>query len=379
MNILFIAPRFHTNQFQIVKALQQHGHNISFHVYAKGLIEDHSYLEPKILSPCIFSRFLISLFKKNKKIKRKINFPNPVKHFMEVQKDKPNITIVRDPDRLFSLFGAIYAYILGSKIVFYSLIPMHSNFSSWKKFKLRTLVYIFRGSWMTPLFGDNLSYPEKPMRHIYYIPFAVELQNINQTHLKHQFDTHFQLLMTGKYHSSRKNHKLFIDAVDILKKTYPIRAVIIGENTSERDEKALTGIKQYIESKNLSQHISLVINVPFKEMKTWYESSALFILPARDEPAGISVLEAISCGTPSICSTTCGVNSYIRPMKNGHVFTSDDLEDLVRKVALVLSDTTQLSYMRRYCVSFSKKEISSESYYDAFTQMIRQRWENLSI
>ena len=46
MNVLFIAPRFHTNQVGAVKALSKAGHNVRFLAVIQGYIEDYSDISP---------------------------------------------------------------------------------------------------------------------------------------------------------------------------------------------------------------------------------------------------------------------------------------------------------------------------------------------
>ena len=45
MRFLFVAPRFHSNQFPIVKSLYKSGHKIEFFVQYIGKSEDHSIVE----------------------------------------------------------------------------------------------------------------------------------------------------------------------------------------------------------------------------------------------------------------------------------------------------------------------------------------------
>ena len=49
MKIIFVAPRYHTNQVEIVKSLKANGHCIEFHVVLISKNENHDYLKPKII------------------------------------------------------------------------------------------------------------------------------------------------------------------------------------------------------------------------------------------------------------------------------------------------------------------------------------------
>ena len=59
MKFVFVAPRFHTNQYEIVKTLQNNGHDVEFNVVEIGHTEDHSLLMPKLYEPCFLSKLAI--------------------------------------------------------------------------------------------------------------------------------------------------------------------------------------------------------------------------------------------------------------------------------------------------------------------------------
>lgn len=49
MNIIYIAPMFHTNQYPIIKGWLDSGHSVSFVSHYAGKTENHKYLTPYIL------------------------------------------------------------------------------------------------------------------------------------------------------------------------------------------------------------------------------------------------------------------------------------------------------------------------------------------
>ena len=62
MKILFVAPRYHTNQTYIVKTLREKGHNVYFFVSRIGKTEDHSIIRPKIIKVNFLSFIIMKLF-----------------------------------------------------------------------------------------------------------------------------------------------------------------------------------------------------------------------------------------------------------------------------------------------------------------------------
>ena len=62
MKILFIAPRFHTNQYYLIENLNKKN-QISFISLFRGMTEDHRLVKPKILKQSSVSKKIQRFFK----------------------------------------------------------------------------------------------------------------------------------------------------------------------------------------------------------------------------------------------------------------------------------------------------------------------------
>ena len=76
-----------------------------------------------------------------------------------------------------------------------------------------------------------------------------------------------------------------------------------------------------------------------------YRLHDLFVLPARNELAGVALLEAMAHSLPVVCSDSCGLKSCIRTDENGHVFRTDDVDDLKESIERILHDRGRLVEM----------------------------------
>ena len=88
MKFVFVAPRFHTNQYEIVKTLQNNGHNVEFNVVEIGHTEDHSLLIPKLYKPCFLSKLAIKLSKKEDAFSQ-----HPLFQFIDIRNINPSLPI----------------------------------------------------------------------------------------------------------------------------------------------------------------------------------------------------------------------------------------------------------------------------------------------
>ena len=106
MRFLFIAPRFHTNQVSWIESLIKNNHIVDFHSQFRGEIENYEHIEPLIFEPCGFSKLIVRLFG-NGGVNNPRGFPNPISYYKELRKLQPDVIIVRDVSRWFSLLGAL--------------------------------------------------------------------------------------------------------------------------------------------------------------------------------------------------------------------------------------------------------------------------------
>ena len=368
MKFVFVAPRFHTNQYEIVKTLQNNGHDVEFNVVEIGHTEDHSLLMPKLYKPCLLSKLAIKFSKKEDGFLYK-SFPNPIKYFFDLKNSKVDFLILRNPNRYFSLLSAICARLLGIKVIFYSLTPLHQKYSESRKLITNLLLSLFDAVWMTPIEGNKIKHNYYP-KGMYFIPFAVpqwadSLKLVDKTP---------KLLMVARL-QTRKNYLLFLEAINNLKNRYDFKVTLIGKCMDDKQKKELEKVINYITLHNLENIVDIKLNIPFSKIKEYYNSHDLFILPARDEPAGISILEALSCGLPVVCSTTCGTRFYVEKGFNGQIFQCEVLEDLIEKIEFCLKDNELLSKMKENSFNNSMKTITGEAYYRAFSNMIFEKWK----
>jgi hypothetical protein len=82
MKLLIIGPRYHTNQFHMVKALQDAGHEVHFHVTRKGGTEDYSLIQPKVFDQSRLSIYLEKYLGKRGGT-RPISFPSLIQYWKD--------------------------------------------------------------------------------------------------------------------------------------------------------------------------------------------------------------------------------------------------------------------------------------------------------
>lgn len=115
-----------------------------------------------------------------------------------------------------------------------------------------------------------------------------------------------QILYFGRI-TMQKGPKFFIEsAKKVIDKIPNVKFIMAGTGEQLEEMKTL--------AKNLSINNNLIFPgfVELKKAMYYYRNSDLFVLPAVSEPFGITVLEAMSSGTPAIISKTTGIGETLK-------------------------------------------------------------------
>lgn len=372
MKMLFIAPRFHTNQVQLIKKLLEEKHEVTFHVANIGPTEDHSLIVPTTFKQSKLSVIVEKIFGKGTSV-RKNYFPNPLSYWRVFKQLKPEMVVIRDPYKLFSLMAAFYARLTNARIVFYTQENLYRS-RSWRlRLKQKLTIRFFKAAWMTPIKSSTEPGKNNVLKHMYYVPLPVMVITENKSNNPIANEGP-KILMVGKYHQERKKHLLFIRALDILKNKYRFTATIVGECATAAQQLNLNIIRQEADNLKLTGLIDFKQDVPYHKMADLYAAHHIFVLPAINEQYGVSVNEAMGFGLPVICTDSCGAQFNISNGQNGFVVKSDNLDDLAASLEKLISDYRRLNQMRALSLQYARENLSANAFYSKFSQLIRERF-----
>lgn len=373
MRIVFVAPRFHTNQLGVVQTLRAFGNWMEFHVTAVGATEDHSVLAPIEFAPGGLSKLLRKVVRKKDPL-GVMTFPPILSYLRYLKSCNPDLVIVRNPSRYFSIIAAICARIVGAKVVIYTQTPLYFRYSLPKRLGRGFLLWALDAAWMTPVVGERGEY-KKPWRS-YYLPFVVSARNdldSENSAPTRNGECVANILMVAKY-QPRKNHALLLEALARLRMSINFELTLIGQCVSAAEMAVMEGIIGLVEKLGLSRSVRFVVNVNPDDMAGYYQRADLFVLPSSYESASISVLEAIANGTPAVCSSTCGTRFYIVEGVTGATFCDQSLQSLTAVLGGILSDWPRMGQMKVDCRTSARDCFSPEVYIRHFRSMLRERW-----
>jgi glycosyltransferase involved in cell wall biosynthesis len=363
MKIAFIAPRYHTNQKNLVNFLIKQKHIVSFYVTHIGEVEDYSDVVPILIKVSNFSTILKKIKKSNDEFYEYNSGLPSIKSIKEFINKKYDLVIIRNPNRMMAIVYSIVSKFFGIKIVFYSQMELHRQPSRNKDFMVKVFLNIFKADWITPCLG-NSKYPKVDDR-ITYLPFSAEYNKYKKEWFQNSI---INIIDIGKY-EERKNHHILIKALQLLQNRYNFRLTIIGEASKPFRKKYFNSLSPLI--KESAYEIRCINNIPLVEVFEYYKKSDLFILPASNEPASVSNLEAMSFGLPIITSDTNKTSCYTVHGENGYIFKSNNIEDLALKIELIIKDRNNLIKMGKKSYEIlEKNHLADKIYGDFFKQLV---------
>ncbi len=372
MKILFVAPRFHTNQFQLIKKLLDKKHAIFFHAACIGITEDHSLVKPIQHKQSRLSVFIEKIFGKGG-VNRRYYFPQLFSYWHTFRQLKPDIVIIRDPYKLFSLLAAFYALLTKAKIIFYTQEDVFRSRTKRTLLKQKWTIRFFKAAWMTPVKTSHLPECNSGLKYMYHVPLPV-IVNSEVTGSNNISGEGPKILMIGKYHQERKKHLLFLQALNQLKSRYPFTATIVGECATEEQQLKCKVIKHEAGRMKLTGQIAFKQNVPYNQISGLYASHHIFVLPAINEQYGVSVNEALGYGLPVICTNSCGASFNISNGNNGFVIQSDNLDELTTALEILISDYHKLYQMQAQSLQYARENLSADVFYAKFSRLVQERF-----
>ncbi|MDC6352777.1 glycosyltransferase family 4 protein [Zeaxanthinibacter sp. PT1] len=345
--ILFIAPRFHTNQYFLIKNLIKHGIHVDFLVVYEGGSENHKYIKP---IHSIQSR-LIRWFLKRKDPKnsdhRKIlsNYSlTSIRQLFSLYSEKnPDTIIIRNLKPLISIQHLIIGLILRKKIFLYTQNPLHQDSNFLRNISFQVLKRLGVKHY-TPVLG-NCNIPQLP--NTTYIPFVIDPLISSDIISSRRNTKGFRITTIAKM-QKRKNIKELVQSLyRISFFDNPHNSInIISECISPQNKKYLESLRETIVHN--SEQIVFHFNIPHSSVLDLLKNSDLYILPSHDEPAAFSILEAMACGLPVICSDRNGTKCYIDENSNGMIFHyNPDFSDLDDKLLKILDKELLMRFGER--------------------------------
>lgn len=381
--VLYVAPRYHTNQVPVIKGWLANGDQVCFVSHYARQGEDYTHLKPVIMGYSIIFQLIFKLCKNFCNICRgkkgtnlyefqlKLGFPPMGKAAGIIKDFQPDFVILRER----ALYNVPFYKIckkIGIPCVLYNQSPLWDRPGRDNGLVRQMLLHFFPRMRITPVLGNPEQGTEKT-KDAFYLPFVME-PYASWEEKEHFRNNRIHIVSVGRY-EPRKQMFLLLEAVKELMKEYPLQLTFIGEAIRDEQERYYGHLLQKIKEYDLERNIFLLRNLTREQVFTEYKKSDLFVLPSTKERASVSQLEAMSCSLPVICSDTNGSACYVEPGVNGYLFRDLEKEDLQEKLKCMIENKKHLEDMGRNSYRLVLERYQFRNYFDQLMEVVYGRAE----
>ncbi len=162
---------------------------------------------------------------------------------------------------------------------------------------------------------------------------------------------------------SNKGLDYLIRAFDRVRRTSATRLLIGGGSQAPKTHEAevRANLARLVDSLGLEEKVTFTGYIPDEHLDTYYRRARVFVLPSKYEPFGMTVLEAMACGTPVVATGHGGLRHVLTNRRDSLLVDPSDSEELASAILEVLDDKSLASELRAAGLELVKTKYSWQS------------------
>ena len=341
--IQFVVPRFHTNLWFAVRAMQTAGHTVEMLVNTGGGISEFSLLEPNVMgdSP------------DRGQVREAISSFNPdvmfIRHSYELSRHAAAIARRRHiPAFLYNLTPCDVSPSLRKQIM-----------RLWKGLPRQRVTPSRRPGRNLEL-AKNTHFLPWPVGHL-SSPDHIPPARVGRAE-------RLRVLLIGKLGQPRKNHLRLIEAIKASDLGDRILLTLAGA-MPEQDSAYYQTLLRFARSE---AWIDISGEHRFEDMQSLFAVHDVCILPSNDEPLGVAPIEGMAHRLIPIISAESGSSGYITNGEDGFVVDPNNLSSAVAAMDRLVSEPALLESMRDRAYKTYKQELSESKFVENLSDLLKK-------
>lgn len=182
-------------------------------------------------------------------------------------------------------------------------------------------------------------------------------------------DTDFVIIFTGRMSEEKGADKL-LEAMPLLPKK--VKCLVVGSLLAGANISTPYQAKLHALANKLGERVIFTGYIDQKELPYLYNLADVAVLPSMwDEPAGLTIIEAMACKTPVITTNAGGIPEYAGPAvqleRNESI-----VEKIAESVSRFLDNPGYQQQMAEMALQHVKNYFDAEEYIDKFVESVRK-------
>ena len=213
-----------------------------------------------------------------------------------------------------------------------------------KKYKQCNNQFIAISEDVKHFLSENL---EEFRNRIQLVPNAINTSRFHTDRSYSNVNEPFQIVSIANL-VPKKNHVLLIGVMEILlKKGFNVRMDVLGAGP------LMDTLINETKEKGLDNHLRFLGSVG--DIPERLKKAQLYVHPAKYEPFGLVILEAMASGLPVVSVDGFGNRELMKEGENGFMVPNNvTAEDFAKKVIYFINNPSEIERMGKFAVEFSK-------------------------
>ena len=147
---------------------------------------------------------------------------------------------------------------------------------------------------------------------------------------------------------SNKGLDYLIRAFDRVGRASNTRLLIGGgsKDPKKHEIEVREKLVELVGSLGLEKRVTFAGYIPDEHLDTYYRNARVFVLPSKYEPFGMTVLEAMACGTPVVATGHGGLRHVLTNRRDSLLVDPSDAEELSSAILEILNDESLAGRLR---------------------------------
>lgn len=384
LNILYVAPRYHTNQVPIMRGWSERNCRVMFMAEFEGVSEIHDYVDFFLLKPNWLSKIIFNIIDKkcspNQAEGKKISLFIPAffDTLKKIREFKPDLVIIRERYITNFVIYSICKILKIEKCILYVQQPIYGNIGTNNPIKKYLKSKLFPQAVFSPVYYLGKNRKKSPQSDIRFVPLVAESRRTEgETRQEYFSGNTIRFLDIGKYREY-KNHFFLIDVFAKIKNKLNgtnIKLTIIGQLSNSDERYYFNRLNAYIKEKGLEDIIETRENIPFREMETLYKEQDVLLLPSTYESAGMVILEAMENGLCVAASIYCGLASYLEEYQCGYTFDIKETTELENIIIELINNRALICQKGNKGIETIQKKLCFKTYLEELNKLTEEEFK----